>query len=1071
MQKKLLALILTLVMCLSLVPGVAWADGAIVVNDVEIYTMVNDQGGGYNDKNRGGIRTGQAGEDRHTNIVVPYQQVGNSITLFLITKKELATASNLAERVSPNAVELEKQTYKVGEKNVYALKVTPASDTSFGFWINKKDGQAVGDELLDFWFEKDSGQGDGSHDGPFARKGMSIFTFYDQEDGFGYDAENNGGLYSEMIGPPEGQFDAVMVPCQPNQAKKLYILPTDNRELTLGEGGWASQTTLTQLDDTYMGNGGKPISGYMLTLEPQENGEGDVTVTWNDGKDSLIFHFFVDTGNQGGPGGQNDGIPWTYVTLDGASKVTFYLTEAQSHVIRMPATSTEIDKDRLLTITVKNVDDELWRPMLLRDNDFGLMIPYEVESIEPEGTAKPQIAATAGGWTFEAAWTEMERRDQDGNQDVFHEYNELEADRNNGIFFAKSFAGTEQSIIVPEEDSMNQIWIWRYGEPEARDVRDGVTIRIQLEKDVAEAIVLENDAYPFVDLNRIDVEPFHYEELGQLMKFDMDGDGLDYKDGILTYRYHGELASFSDIDQQIVSVAEQERLQVEINNGVKMLAPYPVLRVTAPDGYVARRYATTYDQREFAPNEKQKSVDIFYDWAGLGYSQAITLTWCKGEGENYEEYVERLTINTPAGENSTKWMDLCCARMDKDRVEVPALPMACGAVTTYDNGLVWTEFNQNKILDVQPIWDAQVKLWAPEGAVGYRFYDPGDGRDDPTWNNYNTWLAEDSAQWLNGGEPNVFGEGEDRCVTCPLCALKEQQIGDIKYYYSADRGTWVLMVQWIFGDDSTMNEYVQLDTSPYICTMETEVISPEDYEELDPVEEPVAVAATTSNIKLVTRIHPQNDYGHYFFELEITEGEGNVIEVFDGTEYRIILPYSFMGEDWSYESVTAADVKTPIINHYDKNYRRLAGNEGAIKGEFTERGIEFVVTHFSPFVLNWEEPAPKPTHHGGAAVSAGRSFTTSFDGINAVFVDGQLVDSKYYTVVGKTVILSEEFLKTLGGGDHTFRAESATMKGESTFTVTAARTGDAGVVLYIALSAFCIAAVCTVLAITKKRRA
>lgn len=111
---------------------------------------------------------------------------------------------------------------------------------------------------------------------------------------------------------------------------------------------------------------------------------------------------------------------------------------------------------------------------------------------------------------------------------------------------------------------------------------------------------------------------------------------------------------------------------------------------------------------------------------------------------------------------------------------------------------------------------------------------------------------------------------------------------------------------------------------------------------------------------------------------------------------------------------------------------------------------------FSEFTFSREslEPVTPPSHRGGSRtpVADTKSFTTSFDGINAVYVDGKLVDSKYYTVSGKTVTLTEEFLKTLGNGQHSFRAESTIMKGESSFTVTSSKTGDMGIVLYAALA-------------------
>lgn len=67
------------------------------------------------------------------------------------------------------------------------------------------------------------------------------------------------------------------------------------------------------------------------------------------------------------------------------------------------------------------------------------------------------------------------------------------------------------------------------------------------------------------------------------------------------------------------------------------------------------------------------------------------------------------------------------------------------------------------------------------------------------------------------------------------------------------------------------------------------------------------------------------------------------------------------------------------------------------------------------------------------------------------------LDSKYYTVSGTTVTLSESFLKTLKDGKHTFKAENATHIATGTFrtsggSAVSPRTADSGIALYAAMS-------------------
>ena len=117
-------------------------------------------------------------------------------------------------------------------------------------------------------------------------------------------------------------------------------------------------------------------------------------------------------------------------------------------------------------------------------------------------------------------------------------------------------------------------------------------------------------------------------------------------------------------------------------------------------------------------------------------------------------------------------------------------------------------------------------------------------------------------------------------------------------------------------------------------------------------------------------------------------------------------------------------------------------------------------------VTKKSDPAPTPPqgggHSGGSVYSGGQSFTTGFDGINAVYVDGKPVARTDYIVIGRTVTLRDSYLATLSDGSHTFRAESSTMKGTANFTVkntqvktvtgtvnvVPSKTGDMGVMLY-----------------------
>ena len=122
-------------------------------------------------------------------------------------------------------------------------------------------------------------------------------------------------------------------------------------------------------------------------------------------------------------------------------------------------------------------------------------------------------------------------------------------------------------------------------------------------------------------------------------------------------------------------------------------------------------------------------------------------------------------------------------------------------------------------------------------------------------------------------------------------------------------------------------------------------------------------------------------------------------------------------------------------------------------------------------------PAPASPTTGPLTV------TSEIGTITRVTVDGKTVNSKYYFVSGSSVVLSEEFMRTLAPGKHTIRLYDGKTSATATWTIEGtasaqqaktAATGDAGVTHYGVLAAAAAAAICAVLAcawVAQKRKA
>jgi len=189
----------------------------------------------------------------------------------------------------------------------------------------------------------------------------------------------------------------------------------------------------------------------------------------------------------------------------------------------------------------------------------------------------------------------------------------------------------------------------------------------------------------------------------------------------------------------------------------------------------------------------------------------------------------------------------------------------------------------------------------------------------------------------------------------------------------------------------------------------------------------------------------------YYYQLDLDEMEiGN-------TTYTICLPYSFISETADYE-YCSANLEAPVIRHYNEDHTDYE----TITGRFTEDGILFGVSSFSPFTLSWEEKTDEPTHHHGGgnhgSGSSGYLITSDLSSITKVTVDGVVVDSKYYTVSGGNVTLTQAYLDTLTSGQHTVKLYSGNKVATATITVTnsgavkTAKTGDMGIALYVGMS-------------------
>lgn len=964
--KRITALVLALVMTLSLLPMTAWAEETPVT-----FT--------------GTAACGQAGVFLFSGIDPANNKLiaGNAITggpdgvtvnCTGETMKTIFLAANQYDTLSVSNATLNQENCvwlaEVPEGSmtckVYALNVNkPASGNTVEYTVTRSwenNGTQSQSFTLTFDFSP-------VFTGNCACGQAGVFFFGS------CDFEN-----SELVGGNAimGSYEGVTVACAGQESKTIFLVANQHDELSV------SNATLSDVDGVWYDetpDGRLPCNIYELTVDKPESGsvvEFTVTrtSTWYENgeqklrseKFPLVFDFDRQPG--GNQGGGEDTTYWeTYNTkYAGNSTFTVRLTELQAQVLTLPD---DINDNNELIITVHNAaenNEAVWRELVQRNQ---LMVGYHFDSIEEEGVAKPLVKSTGtdGSIADAIAWLA---------EFPFVGY-DFPSGRFNGVDFAWKTTESDRTVVIPTENLMVSSWIWGYdnGNETYTEKPDGVIVKLVLDENISNAIVLENEKYPAAEAERVSLIGHYGLDAGPGQEKIFSG-SYEEASGVFSYQYIGN----ANAEQGFVSAAINTDVLAKINQyksgQTNYGAPYyQLLKVTAPTGYTAKYFYSQYFKGGVNGNE----ITLEYLWTGLGTEQTYVLTWCKGEGESYEEYVEQITVAVPTVAGTETWMDHinetasngtnCATAVPNANVTIKQAGKAeSGAEVSYSDGLVWTDFVDGEMLDVEAINEVTISIKIPINAVAFKLARPGDGADDPTYNENNKWAPDDFQSILEACERVNLQGTEEYIENLSINALKEQNIGDIQYYYSADRGTWLILIKWIFDSENENNgakyEWIRLDTENYFCQWEEELLT--DSEVTDEVEVPTATidGLADSNIKLVARIHPQKQeegYGQYFFELEmVAEGEGNVYTDPDdeGTYFTIILPYSFMGEDWDYEKAKNLE-KKPMITHFDKEYKKLAGNKGTITGEYTERGIEFKVNSFSPFTVSWDETVKENT--------------------------------------------------------------------------------------------------------------
>lgn len=302
-----------------------------------------------------------------------------------------------------------------------------------------------------------------------------------------------------------------------------------------------------------------------------------------------------------------------------------------------------------------------------------------------------------------------------------------------------------------------------------------------------------------------------------------------------------------------------------------------------------------------------------------------------------------------------------------------------------------------------------------------------------------------------------------------------QDIGGVTVGYTSMLGYRHMAAEWLKKNDDGTYEVLGYT---YVCGrndsfVQTTITDAERSEKN--AEKPYIIGKDGEKFKCDR--YPQRGEGKdkQYFQFTLIGGQGR-----ENGKYVVYVPYAYFGMTTADGAARKARGEYPTIKHYYNNNHELREE---FKGEYTEYGIKFEVSDFSPFVISTaaQSSSGGGYYYGGAStpgISAvktadaaksatdytsgiyGLTFrsTAAFSGFKGVQVDGRTIASANYLAEdngGIEVYLKAVYLRTLKDGRHTVTILSDAGNVTMNFTiggVDSPTTFDAGIGAYIGMA-------------------
>lgn len=702
----------------------------------------------------------------------------------------------------------------------------------------------------------------------------------------------------------------------------------------------------------------------------------------------------------------------------------------------------------VLTVTVLKGSEEHWLAAAKSTNNGS--VGYTLHFVKPENAAR---IAKFNGNNDQAAYQFI-----NGNME-FNGVGDEQAF--GGVMAAVNQSGDVLSVTAtPNFNGMRSFVVWAAGAESEEAGQNTPIERLAIRAE----IVIEKENY------------FHYETISQPIN-DVEASRLT-SGAILETKYQSAWECTA-LEPGVLIVRPTDGKTVNESLNASQNVHLGKVTITAPSGYtlvldackVLNGNNAAISENSNTNGDSKCVVSLIALNGHVGRAQ-YELAWKDAAGNIKQE---RFSVRVEDGAK------LSGLGTENKPISVPTqgdMDTSTGSINvTYDGGHFYTSFDSSAQLPSDRELEKGITLKPDvrlQGVTHYRVMSVTGGSsalEGEILNAFNTMFKTVDPNAVKEYHPQSMGPD----LQMRYVEVAYQDIGGVTVGYTSMLGYRHMAAEWLKEKDDGTYEVLGYT---YVCGrndsfVQTTITNAESSAKES--DKPYIIGNEGEKFKCDR--YPQRGEGKdkQYFQFTLIGGHGR-----ENEKYVVYIPYSYFGMTTADGAARKARGEHPTIKHYYNNHEFREEFEG----EYTEYGIKFEVSSFSPFVISTAAQSSSGGgyyYYGGAStpgISAvktadaaksatdytsgiyGLTFrsTAAFSGFKGVQVDGRTIAAANYVAEdngGIEVYLKAVYLRTLKDGRHTVTILSDAGNVTMNFTiggVDSPTTFDAGIGAYIGMA-------------------